>query len=77
MNRRLLIIFGAVCFCNLGFSRGYAGPLYPEYLYGDENYVICDGHMGTAWYVDKNSVAVEEETDEDVPLPFGAGHPFL
>ena len=64
MNRRLLIIIlGAVCFCNPCFAGEYVEPLYPQYLHGDENFILCDGHTGTAWYVDKSSVVVEEETD--------------
>ena len=25
---------------------------YPTHLYGDKNFILCDGHMGSAWYVD-------------------------
>jgi hypothetical protein len=33
---------------------------YPEYLNGDRNFILCDGHMGTAWYVDRSSLDVQE-----------------
>ncbi|WP_315452920.1 hypothetical protein [uncultured Selenomonas sp.] len=31
---------------------------YPMYLNGDRNFILCDGHMGTAWYVDASSLNV-------------------
>ena len=31
---------------------------YPTYLNGDRNFIRCDGHMGTAWYVDASSLNV-------------------
>ena len=34
-----------------------SGP-YPVYLNGDPNYLLCDGHMGNAWYVDKKTLYV-------------------
>lgn len=33
---------------------------YPIYLGEDHNFVLCDGHMGTAWYVDKSSLTVQK-----------------
>ena len=33
---------------------------YPTYLNGDRNLIICDGHMGTAWYVDRSSLVVQK-----------------
>lgn len=33
---------------------------YPTYLNGDRDFIRCDGHMGTAWYVDRTSLVVEE-----------------
>ena len=32
---------------------------YPTYLNGDRNFILVDGHMGTAWYVDRSSLAVQ------------------
>ena len=31
---------------------------YATYLNGDRNFILCDGHMGTAWYVDASSLNV-------------------
>lgn len=31
---------------------------YPTYLNGDRNFILCDGKMGTAWYVDRSSLNV-------------------
>ena len=33
---------------------------YPTYLNGDHNLVLCDGHMGVAWYVDRTSLVVKK-----------------
>ncbi|MBQ1335568.1 MAG: hypothetical protein IIY37_01375 [Selenomonadaceae bacterium] len=33
---------------------------YPEYLNGDKDYICCDGHMGTAFYVVASSLNVEK-----------------
>lgn len=32
---------------------------YPPFLNGDQNYILCDGHMGAAWYIDKSSLQIE------------------
>ena len=32
---------------------------YATYLNGDRNFILCDGHMGTAWYVDSSSLVVQ------------------
>ena len=32
---------------------------YPTYLNGDGNFILVDGHMGTAWYVDRSSLVVQ------------------
>ena len=34
---------------------------FPEYLDGDRNYPAIDGHMGTGYFMDKNSIYVEME----------------
>ena len=41
----LLLTFASVASAN-----------YPYYLNGNSDYVRVDGHMGTAWYVDKTSL---------------------
>ncbi len=35
---------------------------YPVYLNGDPNYILVDGHMGSAWYIIKNSVRREQDS---------------
>jgi len=37
----------------------YTNP-YPAHLNGDSNFILCDGHMGVAWYVDRSSLVVEK-----------------
>ena len=41
----LLLAFASVASAN-----------YPYYLNGNSDYVRVDGHMGTAWYIDKTSL---------------------
>ena len=36
-----------------------SGP-YPVYLNGDPNYILVDAHMGSAWYIIRNSVKKEK-----------------
>ena len=38
----------------------FAYKPYPMHLGDDSNFVLCDGHMGTAWYVDKSSLIVQK-----------------
>ncbi|WP_196599620.1 hypothetical protein [Pectinatus frisingensis] len=33
---------------------------YPAHLNDDPNYILCDGHMGGAYYVDRSSLVVEQ-----------------
>ncbi|SDZ76511.1 hypothetical protein SAMN05660648_00442 [Selenomonas ruminantium] len=37
-----------------------ANANYPTYLNGDRNLILCDGHMGVAWYVDRTTLNVEK-----------------
>ncbi len=41
-------------------SSAMAGG-YQKYLNGDRNYILYDGHMGTAWYVVRGSLRVEAD----------------
>ena len=53
--KKLLFVF----FCVLGLSFTMipnAKAFYPEKLYGDPNYVMASAHMGTAWYVRRDSL---------------------
>ncbi|MBR3622405.1 MAG: hypothetical protein IKN43_03530, partial [Selenomonadaceae bacterium] len=45
----VLIIFSNTSFAN-----------YPTHLNGDKNYILVDGHMGVAWYVDRSSLKVKQ-----------------
>lgn len=33
---------------------------YPTYLNGNRDLILCDGHMGVAWYVDRTSLVVQK-----------------
>jgi hypothetical protein len=41
-------------------STVFAYNPYPTYLGDDHNFILCDGHMGTAWYVDRTSLTVQK-----------------
>lgn len=55
--KKLIISFMAVFM--LMISTAFASP-YPDHLNGDPNYILCDGHMGVAWYVDRSSLNVQK-----------------
>jgi hypothetical protein len=56
MKRILMLLLGLLVFA----VSGVAFANYPMYLNGDRNFIRCDGHMGTAWYVDRSSLVVQE-----------------
>ena len=55
--KKLVISFMAVFMMMM--STTFASP-YPDHLNGDPNYILCDGHMGVAWYVDRSSLNVQK-----------------
>lgn len=56
MRRIILILVGMMILC---FSS-VASANYPTYLNGDRNLILCDGHMGVAWYVDRTTLNVQK-----------------
>ena len=50
----ILLVFLMIMFSTSGYA------MYPIYLNGDNNYILCDGHMGQGWYVVRDSLAVEK-----------------
>ncbi len=51
-----MILFVGCCFlCSTAWASGY-----PDYLNGDRNFLLCGGHMGVGWYVDKSSLVVQQ-----------------
>ena len=56
MKRFCLLLIGLFVFSlsAVGFAN------YPMYLNGDRDLILCDGHMGTAWYVDRTSLVVQK-----------------
>ena len=47
-----------------------AGSNYPAHLNGDPNYILCDGHMGIGWYLQRDSVKEEENAQDNLVLSF-------
>ncbi len=68
LKKALFFVLAVVVLQSVCFSAEHTWHLYPQYLHNDENYIYCDGHMGTAWYVDRSSISVEEETDDECIL---------
>ena len=58
MKKTIVFLF-AVCIM-LTASVAMAYSAYPTHINDDNNFIICDGHMGTAWYVDKSSLVIEK-----------------
>lgn len=56
--RRIAFFVSVLCMALFGTANAYQP--YPEYLGGDSNFILCDGKMGVAWYVDRSSLAVEK-----------------
>lgn len=56
MQRTLSVLIGLVVL--LTASAAFAE--YPKYLGGDRNYILCDGHMGVGFYVDRSSLNVQK-----------------
>lgn len=59
MKKLILMIFLGV-FVFLGFGNNSVSASYPTYLGGNSNYVLVDGHMGVAWYLDRSSLVVQK-----------------
>ena len=52
-------LFFVALVTTLLMGNSAAEAIYSKNLGGDPNYVLCDGHMGTAWYVDASSLDVQ------------------
>ena len=58
MKKWLLLVVAFCCFVFSGFNTANAN--YPVHLNGDPNFILVDGHMGTAWYLDRSSLNVQK-----------------
>lgn len=57
--KKMLIVVMLCLMCNVCFAADY-----PEYLLGDADYVLCDGHMGVGYYVDLTSIQLISEGED-------------
>ena len=57
MRRVLSMVLFVLC---LSFAQAAAAAAYPDYLGDDRNYLLCGGHMGVGYYVDKSSLVVQK-----------------
>ena len=63
-----LFVFLAIVISMLAFNVCHAA--YPTHLNGDPNYVLCDGHMGTGWFLQKDSVELDGSNEREAVLSF-------
>lgn len=59
MKKIVLLLLSLCLFLMAGTASAYNNP-YPRFLNGDPNFIRIDGHMGTAWYLDRSSLYVEK-----------------
>lgn len=59
MRSLLKVLFLTLTLIISMFTVSHAS-LYPDYLGGDTNFVLVDGHMGRAWYIDRSSLNVQK-----------------
>lgn len=55
-----IVVFSITLLLMQVTSIALAYAPYPIYLGGNHNFILCDGHMGSAWYVDKSSLTVQK-----------------
>lgn len=65
MKRLLSLILFSICLLTLNPAEA---SLYPDYLGGSRNFILCGGHMGVGVYVDKSSVTVKQKDDRSALL---------
>ena len=41
-------------------NSAIAGGIYDDHLNGDPNFILVDGHMSSAWYIDRSSLVVQK-----------------
>mgnify|MGYP000925608130 CR=1 FL=1 len=56
MKKLVVLVFSVVVLA----LCASASANYPTYLNGNRDFILCDGHMGTAWYVDRTSLTVQK-----------------
>ena len=56
--QKIVLLVGMLWIAMLAMAGVYAA--YPVHLGGNPNYILCDAHMGVAWYVDRSSLVVQK-----------------
>lgn len=56
--KKYFLLIGML-FIFLFAETSFAYNPYPTHLGDDNNYILCDGHMGAAWYVDRSSLVAQ------------------
>jgi len=54
-----IIFLTVMLFCVLFNFTVFAAD-YPTYLNNNRNYILCGGHQGVGWYIDRSSLVVKE-----------------
>lgn len=58
LKKQIFLLVSCCVFLFIGSSIARAE--YPNYLQGNRNYLLCGGHMGCGWYLDKTSLVVQQ-----------------
>lgn len=58
MKKVLLLI--TLIFSIFFSNSAIAGGIYTDHLNGDPNFILVDGHMSSAWYIDRSSLVVQK-----------------
>ena len=58
MKKLLLLI--TLIFSIFFSNSAIAGGIYADHLNGDPNFILVDGHMSSAWYIDRSSLVVQK-----------------
>lgn len=69
MKKILLILSFFICLL-MGQSAFASSSSYPDYLGGDSNYILVDGHQGIGYYLDKSSIYLEKDDPKLAILQF-------
>ena len=54
-----IVSLTVMLFCLLINSTVFASN-YPDYLNNNRNYILCGGHQGVGWYIDRSSLVVKK-----------------
>jgi len=68
--KNVVLWLALIIFSSLNINTVYAGEddIFPDYLWGNKNFIICGAHMGVAGYIDKSSLVVKKYNPPEYEL---------